>query len=123
MININDTYKSQTLAPLMSPLSDASRVVTEAEVEKMGVLDDTGAMTEDFNVGDQFDDPDVVDKRGNLNESESRVFGGRVRVKRLRLCDKSMREYIPCLDNVEVIRRLKSTKKGESLRGIVRRRA
>ncbi|ONK61987.1 uncharacterized protein A4U43_C08F35640 [Asparagus officinalis] len=37
----------------------------------------------------------------------------RVRVGKFRVCDKRMREYIPCLDNVEAIKRLRSTERGE----------
>lgn len=111
---INDTSNSQTLAPI-SPLLDAfppSTVVEMAEVERMGVLDETGAMKDEFSVG-EFDLELVEDWSRSGNESEVRVFGGRVRVKRLKLCDRSMSEYIPCLDNVEVIRRLRWTKNGE----------
>ncbi|XP_020240976.1 probable methyltransferase PMT11 [Asparagus officinalis] len=36
-----------------------------------------------------------------------------VRVGKFRVCDKRMREYIPCLDNVEAIKRLRSTERGE----------
>lgn len=113
---INETSNSQTLAPI-SPLLDAfppSPAVEMAEVERMGVLDETGAMKDEFSVG-EFDPELVEDWSWSGNESEVRVFGGRVRVrvKRLKLCDRSMSDYIPCLDNVEVIRRLKSTKKGE----------
>lgn len=109
----NDTSNSQTLAPL-PPLLDAfppSRAADTVEVERMGVLDETGAMKDEFSVG-EFD-PELVDNWSRSgNESEGRVRV-RVRVKRLKLCDRSMSEYIPCLDNVEVIKRLKLTKKGE----------
>ncbi|KAK1355289.1 Methyltransferase [Heracleum sosnowskyi] len=109
----NDTSNSQTLAPI-SPLLDAfppSQAAEMVEVERMGVLDETGAMKDEFSVG-EFD-PELVDNLSSGNESDVRVFGGRARVKRLKLCDRSMSEYIPCLDNVEVIKRLKSKKKGE----------
>ncbi|WOG93955.1 hypothetical protein DCAR_0313245 [Daucus carota subsp. sativus] len=100
----NDTASDfKTLAPV-SPLSDDF-------VERMGVLDEAGAMTEEFSVG-EFD-AELVENRRSGNESEVGVFDGRVRVKRMKLCDWSLSEYIPCLDNVEAIRKLKSTKRGE----------
>lgn len=71
-------------------------------------------MAEDFEVG-EFD-PDFVENWGNFSEAEVGEGGGgssRVVVKKFPLCPVSMKEYIPCLDNVEAIRRLKSTEKGE----------
>ncbi|MCL7032518.1 hypothetical protein MKW94_007709, partial [Papaver nudicaule] len=67
-------------------------------------------MTEDFEVG-EFD-PEFVENWGNDNETvpEERP---RVKVKKFQLCPVSMKEYIPCLDNVEEIQKLNSTDKGE----------
>lgn len=70
-------------------------------------------MTENFDVGEV--DPDLVenDEDRTVGESgggDSRV---RVRVSRFQLCRESMREYIPCLDNGEAIKKLKSTARGE----------
>ncbi|GFS42751.1 S-adenosyl-L-methionine-dependent methyltransferases superfamily protein [Actinidia rufa] len=71
-------------------------------------------MADDFEVGDF--DPDVVENWGSGNEAEVVDGGGgaaRVVVKKFGLCPVSMREYIPCLDNAEAIRRMNSTEKGE----------
>ena len=70
-------------------------------------------MTEDFEVGEY--DPTVVENWGNgtgseNDESETRV---RVTVHKFPLCLDSLREYIPCVDNEEAIRQLKSTEGGE----------
>ncbi|KAK3031931.1 hypothetical protein RJ639_036727 [Escallonia herrerae] len=84
-------------------------------VETFGVVDENGAMAEEFEVG-EFD-PDVVENWGYGNVTEAveggRSGGARVKVKKFGLCEASMREYIPCLDNVEAIKRLNSTKNGE----------
>lgn len=71
-------------------------------------------MSMDFKVGD-FDE-NSVEEFGNFTlEQEKRDQSGanRVKVKRFKVCDQSMREYIPCLDNVEEISRLNSTVRGE----------
>ncbi|CAN6705083.1 unnamed protein product [Malus baccata var. baccata] len=84
-------------------------------VRRFGIVDENGTMSNEFEVGD-FDPDEVVENWGSENgtvpESEP-SRSGRVSVKRFELCPKSMSEYIPCLDNVEAIKRLKSTPKGE----------
>ncbi|KAL7147726.1 hypothetical protein ABFS83_06G126100 [Erythranthe nasuta] len=85
-------------------------------LQKMGVVDENGRMTDDFEVG-EFD-PELVENWSKSNESEGLESDGkgdnaRVRVKKFRLCPESMREYIPCLDNEEAIKNLNSTEKGE----------
>ncbi|KAJ8540446.1 hypothetical protein K7X08_030365 [Anisodus acutangulus] len=81
-------------------------------VERMGVLDENGVMNDEFEVGDF--DPKVVDNWGIGNETDVVEIGiNRFRVKKFGLCPASMREYIPCLDNVEAISKLKSTERGE----------
>lgn len=76
-----------------------------------GILDSDGKMSDDFEVG-QFD-PEFVENWGNDTGVEKGEKDFKVRVKRFELCPESMREYIPCLDNVEAIKQLKSTEKGE----------
>ncbi|GAB4827505.1 hypothetical protein Ancab_034388 [Ancistrocladus abbreviatus] len=86
-------------------------------VKRFGIVDENGTMTEDFEVG-TFD-PDVVENWGNASEAEDGDDGelARIgitdRIKRFPLCPPSMSEYIPCMDNVDAIRMLKSTDKGE----------
>ncbi|KAK9270383.1 hypothetical protein L1049_025962 [Liquidambar formosana] len=83
-------------------------------VERMGVVDENGAMSEKFEVGEV--DYSLVEGDGNASgkvEKESEKSGVRVRVKKYEVCDESMRDYIPCLDNVEEIKRLNSTERGE----------
>lgn len=82
-------------------------------LQRMGVVDENGVMAEEFEVG-EFD-PGVVDNWGQDNATDADEGGGdrRIRVKKFALCSNSFREYIPCLDNVEAIKQLKSTEKGE----------
>ncbi|CAN1257365.1 Probable methyltransferase PMT11 [Linum perenne] len=80
--------------------------------QRFGVIDGDGKMSDEFEVGEV--DPEVVENWGNETGIESE--GGeesRVRYKKFELCPESMREHIPCLDNVEAIKSLKSTEKGE----------
>ncbi|CAN4107018.1 unnamed protein product [Withania somnifera] len=74
----------------------------------MGILDENAVRSNDFEIGNF--DTKVVDNWGVENETNG-VRG--VRVKKYGLCNVSMREYIPCLDNVEEITKLKSTERGE----------
>ncbi|CAK7325745.1 unnamed protein product [Dovyalis caffra] len=89
--------------PDESPLSDPNRT--------FGIIDSEGKMSDDFEVG-EFD-PAIVENWGNESEIESGSKDVKVRVKKYELCPESMREYMPCLDNAEAIKRLKSTEKGE----------
>ncbi|WCJ19670.1 S-adenosyl-L-methionine-dependent methyltransferases superfamily protein [Euphorbia peplus] len=78
-----------------------------------GVIDSDGKMRDDFEVGDVG--TEVVENWGSddgvvVEKGEKKV---KVRVKKFELCPESMREFIPCLDNVEAIKELKSTEKGE----------
>lgn len=73
-------------------------------------------MQTDFDIGDF--DPDMADTNNtsNSNSSSSTDSSGEMKKslpKEFRVCDESKREYIPCLDNEEEIKKLKSTEKGE----------
>nr|XP_043619512.1 probable methyltransferase PMT11 isoform X2 [Erigeron canadensis] len=81
-------------------------------VQRLGIVDENGVMRSDFEVG-EFD-PDVVESWNNETEvTDGDVEGVRVSVPKFGKCKAIMSDYIPCMDNVEVIKRLKSTKKGE----------
>ncbi|EOY18091.1 hypothetical protein SCA6_000297 [Theobroma cacao] len=84
-------------------------------IKSYGIVDENGTMSDEFEIG-EFD-PDLVENWGNGTEIEAETEKEDVRVtfrvKKFGLCKENMREYIPCLDNVEAIRRLKSTERGE----------
>uniref|UniRef100_A0A5B7BS93 Methyltransferase n=1 Tax=Davidia involucrata TaxID=16924 RepID=A0A5B7BS93_DAVIN len=87
-------------------------------VERTGIVDDNGLMTDDFEVG-EFD-PSIIESVANVSWKEgresdqSRSSRVRVKVEKYRVCDESMTEYIPCLDNVDAISRLNLTERGEN---------
>ncbi|XVE99610.1 hypothetical protein REPUB_Repub03eG0215100 [Reevesia pubescens] len=85
------------------------------EIRSYGIVDENGTMSDEFEIG-EFD-PDLVENWGNGTEIETGTDKEDVRVtfrvKKFGLCKENMREYIPCLDNVEAIKRLKWTDKGE----------
>ncbi|WOH12407.1 hypothetical protein DCAR_0831910 [Daucus carota subsp. sativus] len=82
-------------------------------VQRMGVIDENGVMNDTFEVG-EFDSSAVEEwESENRTESVEGESGGKISVKKFGVCDMSMRDYIPCLDNVEVIRSLESSEKGE----------
>lgn len=73
-------------------------------------------MTDDFEIGTL--DPNLEENWGNDTDSgdrESAAKDGAVkfRVKRFKMCPPSMSEYIPCMDNTQAIKKLKSTERGE----------
>ncbi|KAJ7965488.1 S-adenosyl-L-methionine-dependent methyltransferases superfamily protein [Quillaja saponaria] len=90
------------------------RVPSLPPVERMGVVDENGAMSEDFKIG-EFNSS-LVDDLGNFSvkgEVKDKKSGVRVRVEKYKVCEQSMSEYIPCLDNVEEIKKLNSIVRGE----------
>lgn len=77
----------------------------------MGVLDEKGAMADDFEVGEVREGVFEVEEKGG---GEERVEGEeRIRVERYEECEEGKREWIPCLDNEEVVKRLKRVDRGE----------
>lgn len=83
-------------------------------LQRFGIVDENGTMADDFEVGEI--DTGVVENWGNENETEIvEAENGESRnvVGKFGMCPESMREFIPCLDNVEAISRLNSTDKGE----------
>ncbi|XP_071732804.1 probable methyltransferase PMT11 [Rutidosis leptorrhynchoides] len=83
-------------------------------VQRLGLVDENGVMRDDFEVG-EFD-PDAVESWNNeteVIEGDNELVGVGVSVPKFGKCPASMREYIPCLDNVVAIKGLKSTKNGE----------
>ncbi|CAK9134822.1 unnamed protein product [Ilex paraguariensis] len=119
---VNQSVSSQiqtlpSIPPLSNPQANSDEQLLAPPVlppppvvQRMGVVDENGVMTDDFEIG-EFD-PDSFEKWNETEEAVEEV-GARVSVKKFRLCRESMREYIPCLDNVEAIKRLNSTEKGE----------
>ncbi|XVE52618.1 hypothetical protein DITRI_Ditri02bG0136200 [Diplodiscus trichospermus] len=116
--NLNKDFNISALIntsePETQPKPDAS-VKTSPEIKSYGIVDENGTMSDEFEIG-EFD-PDLVDNWGNGTEIEAEAekedFRFTFRVKKFGLCEESMREYIPCLDNVVAIKRLKSTERGE----------
>lgn len=91
-------------------------------MERTGIVDENGAMTEDFVVG-EFD-PGAIESAVNVSLEKGRGIDddskrgnsnfSRAGIEKFRICDESLREYIPCLDNVDVISRLNWTERGEN---------
>ncbi|KAG5111888.1 hypothetical protein AAZX31_13G022000 [Glycine max] len=90
------------------------RVPPLPPVERMGVLDGNGVMTEDFKVGEL--DPGF--EEDSLNDTVSSVSskgGERVRekVEKYKTCDVRTVDYVPCLDNVKAVKKYKESLRGE----------
>lgn len=72
-------------------------------------------MCDDFDIGVGANDTDLATDEAVPQElSDVGASGGnRVQIGRFLVCPKSMRKYIPCLDNEEEIRQLPLTEHGE----------
>ncbi|XP_010691259.2 probable methyltransferase PMT11 [Beta vulgaris subsp. vulgaris] len=97
--------------PRDSSLSSPPPPQEEEPVKRFGIVDENGTMTDDFEIGEY--DPNVIENWRNSSDSEVAESEIRVKVSRFPICDDSMREYIPCMDNEEAIKQLESTEKGE----------
>ncbi|KAH9702259.1 putative methyltransferase PMT11 [Citrus sinensis] len=78
--------------------------------ERFGIVNEDGTMSDDFEIGEY--DPDLVETEWNGDRNGTEATKS-FKITRYEMCPGSMREYIPCLDNVEAIKQLKSTDKGE----------
>lgn len=101
-------------APIPSPAPAPPAHLAPGSIKTFGIVDENGTMAEEFEVGDY--DPEFVENWGNGSDAEVGGSSGgsfRFGIKKFKMCPETMREYIPCLDNEEAIRNLKSTKNGE----------
>ncbi|KAG6624370.1 probable methyltransferase PMT10 [Carya illinoinensis] len=78
---------------------------------RMGIVDETGAMSLDFEVGEIDESLTEEELRGlsggsEEEEKKKKAVSRRVKVEKYGVCEQSMSEYVPCLDNVDEIRRL-----------------
>ncbi|CAM8969620.1 unnamed protein product [Rhodiola kirilowii] len=85
-------------------------------IERFGIVDENGIMSNEFGIGDF--DPKIVEDMRNGSGSEdvemrSNDGGIGVGVKRFLQCSASMTDYIPCLDNVDAVKKLKSIARGQ----------
>lgn len=73
-------------------------------LERTGIINELGIMTEDFIVG-EFDEGLIESVVVSGNSSDEGVRGNSgerkvIKVEKFRICDMSLSDYIPCLDNV-----------------------
>ncbi|XP_024991653.1 probable methyltransferase PMT11 [Cynara cardunculus var. scolymus] len=125
---INNTKEAEirddhTLAPIPQsslpsqsppPPSPPPPPPPQPAVQRLGLVDENGVMRNDFEVG-EFD-PSVMEDWNNeteVVEGDSKGVRVNVGVRKFGMCRTSMRDYIPCMDNVEAVKGLTSTEKGE----------
>lgn len=114
--HVSDPVPQSQLLPQSPPPPVVPAPPPAPSVQRMGLVDENGVMRNDFEVG-EFD-PDALENWNNETDvvKDDADDGVRVRdraVRKFEKCSTSMREYIPCLDNVEAIKKLKSVKNGE----------
>uniref|UniRef100_A0A1J3EQW9 Methyltransferase n=1 Tax=Noccaea caerulescens TaxID=107243 RepID=A0A1J3EQW9_NOCCA len=101
--------------PSLPPPPPPSPPPPPGPIQSFGIVDANGVMSDDFEVGDV--ENDSVEDWGNQTEVVKAKSDGdsrpRFRIKKFGMCPESMREYIPCLDNTDAIKKLKSTERGE----------
>ncbi|KAG9452237.1 hypothetical protein H6P81_005141 [Aristolochia fimbriata] len=86
-------------------------------ISRLGIIDENGTMREDFLL-DGYDSNLANETWGEENNTSRAASigsnsGTGLKIEKFPICPENMREYIPCLDNVEAIQKLKSTDKGE----------
>ncbi|XVF39239.1 hypothetical protein PTKIN_Ptkin01aG0019600 [Pterospermum kingtungense] len=85
-------------------------------VRRTGIIDETGAMSDEFFVGDSgFNSTSGVTEFGDEEEEKKDTSDGEARVKfeKFKVCEKGKVDYIPCLDNEEAIKLFNKSEKGE----------
>ncbi|XP_062101043.1 probable methyltransferase PMT10 [Humulus lupulus] len=114
-VNSPSLMDSPLSSPLpLPPLRTPPPPPPPSAARRTGIVDENGAMSEEFEVG-EFD-PSLIEDLRNCSGGGERIDNGvkeKVRVEKFKLCDQSMMDYIPCLDNVEEIKKLNSTQRGE----------
>ncbi|KAL9230155.1 hypothetical protein vseg_005542 [Gypsophila vaccaria] len=104
-------HKSLNISAATPPPSPPS----PPPLRRFGVVDENGAMTDDFEVGDY--NATAVENFGDVSSVDAKEVARvrvRVRVRKFTMCSETMSEYIPCMDNVEAIMKLNSSDKGEN---------
>ncbi|XWS21692.1 hypothetical protein CRYUN_Cryun30bG0076100 [Craigia yunnanensis] len=112
----------QMSPPLLSPPPPPPPPPPPA-VRRTGIIDETGAMSDDFFIGEsdsnstsaftEFSDNNDEGRKEEeekKNESDGEV---RVRIEKYKVCEESKVDYIPCLDNEEAIMLFNESEKGE----------
>ncbi|CAM8952187.1 unnamed protein product [Rhodiola kirilowii] len=120
LINSNHTQPvtEKALDSGVPPIAASAPPPPPPDVKRFGIVDGNGTMSNDFEVG-EFDAESVENwNNGTDTEVQDGGDGDGERsvgfsVSKFPMCPSSMREYIPCLDNVEAIQKLESTEKGE----------
>ncbi|CAJ1971943.1 unnamed protein product [Sphenostylis stenocarpa] len=99
--------------PALAPSPKMFLVPPLPPVERMGVLDGNGVMTEDFRVGELdlgFEEEWV---NGSILSGAKESDGVRKKVEKYKVCDVRMVDYVPCLDNKKAIEKLEGSLRGE----------
>lgn len=89
-------------------------------VESTGIINEFGIITADFMVGEL--DEGLI-QSALVNAKDSRENGGRdvIKVEKFRVCDMSLSDYTPCLDNVKAISKFSSSTNRKGLDCVVPR--
>ncbi|XP_015931423.1 probable methyltransferase PMT11 [Arachis duranensis] len=112
LIDQNPPKKLEPSIPLPSPPALPPPPPADP-FRKFGIVNADGTMSEEFEVGEL--DPSMAEDWENNTrvEGSASASAKRLGIKNFGMCPRSMSEYIPCLDNVDALKKLVSTEKGE----------
>lgn len=85
-------------------------------ISPTGVLQEDGSIiTKEFPMDEEVGTQDSSDANNSHPASTEGDWGshGVIKIAKFKPCPSSMKEYIPCLDNVDAIKKLSSVQKGE----------
>ncbi|XVE55257.1 hypothetical protein DITRI_Ditri03aG0144800 [Diplodiscus trichospermus] len=113
------SFNYSSLPPQKPPqLSHSPPPPPPPAVRRTGIIDETGAMSDDFFIGEsesnstsgftEFSESNEEGVKENTSDGEVRV-----RFEKFKVCEKSKVDYIPCLDNEEAIKLFNESEKGE----------
>ncbi|XP_072961546.1 probable methyltransferase PMT11 [Typha angustifolia] len=113
--NISQFLADSSPPPDSPPPTPSPPSPPPSPAERVGIVDENGTMRADFDFDADLDAGWGEEEDGNETNRESGDVEEKVKVRvgKFELCGEEMREYIPCLDNVEEIKKLNSTERGE----------
>lgn len=83
-------------------------------VESTGIINEFGIMTADFMVG-ELDEGLIQSTVVNAKDTKENGERNVIKVENFRVCDMSLSDYTPCLDNVEASSEFSSSTSGKGL--------
>ncbi|KAG6432580.1 hypothetical protein SASPL_104161 [Salvia splendens] len=114
------SFSNTNPAAETTPLAPSPPVTQRPVLERTGIINELGTMTEDFLVG-EFDEGLIESIVVVSNTSDERGERKVVRVEKFSICEMNMNDYAPGLDDVDSDFQLNLSEKGKGLDCLVPR--